>query len=481
MPFHYERLTQLDHSFLIYEGPNSPMHVAATQIFEAGPLRRPDGGIDCDRVRALVESKLHRIPRYRQRLAWTPVEGHPVWVDDARFNIHYHVRHARLPQPGSERLLKRMAGRILSQPLDRGKPLWEIWLLEGLEGGERFALITKTHHCMIDGISGVDLIATLLSEDPEQGIEPAPPWRPRPAPSAAEMVLGETWRRLGTPVEVARGALRLARDEGHVRHELSERMRALGRMLGTGVSNASNTPLNQEIGPHRRVDWTPLDLDRVKAVKKRLGGSVNDVVLAVVAGAVRRFLVENRAVDVSGMDFRVMAPVSVRTRDERGTLGNRVAAWIVELPVDEPDARRRLERIRETTEGLKASRQALGAELLTQVTEWTGSTLLALGARLMSWGQPFNLVVTNVPGPQRPLHLLGAPMVEAHPMVPLLGSLACGIALFSYAGRISFGFTADWDLVPDLHDLVRATERSFRELCRAADLPVPLPTAAQVA
>jgi WS/DGAT/MGAT family acyltransferase len=465
--FAYERLSQLDNSFLVYEGPTSPMHVACTQIYEAAPLRGPGGALDIDRLRDYVESRLHLIPRYRQRLAYVPLENHPVWVDDGRFNLLYHVRHTRLPKPGDERALKRLAGRILSQALDRGKPLWELWVIEGLER-DRFALLTKTHHCMIDGISGVDLLSVLMTDRPTDAIEPPPAWSPRPAPTAGQLVTSELLRSARTPFDLARAALRIARDEDHARHELAERALALGRLVEAGFANASNTPLNQPIGPHRRVDWLPMDLGAIREVKERLGGSVNDVVLAITAGAVRRFLQENRATDVRGLDFRVMAPVSMRSQEQRGTLGNRVAAWIVPLPIGEPDPKRRLELVRETTERLKRTKQALGAETLTQVTEWTGPTLLALGARLMTWGTPFNLVVTNVPGPRAPLFLLGARMLEAHPMVPLLGNLSLGIALFSYCGTLSWGLSADWDLVPDLHDFVRAIERSFRELRRAA-------------
>jgi diacylglycerol O-acyltransferase / wax synthase len=463
----YERLTQLDHSFLIYEGPSAPMHVGSTLIFEAGPLRRPGGGIDFERIEEYVLSRLHRIPRYRQRIAWTPLARDPVWVDDARFNVRYHLRHARLPRPGSERLLKRMAGRILSQHLDRGKPLWELWVIEGLEG-DRVALVAKTHHCMIDGISAVDLLSVLLTPEPTEKAEPPPAWVPRPVPSGARLRRDELLWRARIPLDVASAGWRVVRNAGHEREVLRERLEATARLLRSGMGNASPTPLNQPIGPYRRVDWLSMDLDAIRRVKQRLGGTVNDVVLAVVAGGVRSFLGRRRGIDVDRLDFRVMAPVSTRSATERGTLGNRVAAWIVPLPVGEPDARRRLTQIRETTAELKRTRQALGADTLSRVTEWTGSTWLSLGARLVTAVHPFNLVVTNVPGPRGPLHLLTARLLEAHPMVPLIGNLATGIALFSYGGRLSWGFTADWDLVPDLHDFAKAIEHAFRRLERAA-------------
>jgi WS/DGAT/MGAT family acyltransferase len=468
----YERLTQFDNTFLIFENPNAHMHVGSTQIFEPGPLATAEGGIDVERIRRYVESRLHLIPRYRQRLARTPIENHPVWVDDDRFNIFYHVRHTRLPRPGDERLLKRVAGRVMSQQLDFHKPLWELWVIEGLEGG-RFAIVHKSHHCMIDGISGADILSTLLSLKPTAKIEAAPRWIPRPAPSAAQMARDEALRRLRAPLQLGRDLWKVVRDEDHARRQLAERLGAARGILGTSMRNASSTPFNQDIGPYWRFDWLGMDLDAIRAVKRQLGGTVNDVVLATVAGGVRRYLRDNRQVDVKSLDFRVMAPVSMRTADERGTLGNRVSAWIVPLPLAERDPRARLSRIRQTTSELKESNQALASEVLTGVTEWTGPGLLSLGARLATWGRPFNMVVTNVPGPQEPLYLLGARMLEAYPMVPLFGNLSTGIALFSYDGTLHWGFMADWERIPDLHDFMLAIDRSFRELQEAAAAAPP--------
>jgi len=463
----YDRLTQLDNSFLVYEDANAPLHIGVTQIFEAGPLRGPGGGVDVARVQEYVASRLHRIPRYRQRLARTPLEGHPIWVDDAHFNIGYHVRHTRLPRPGSERLLKRTAGRILSQHLDRSKPLWEMWVIEGLEG-DRFAIVTKTHHCMIDGVSGAELLNELLTPEPLEKIEPPPAWVPLPAPGTVELARDEVVRALRRPVAAAGALWSLARDRDGTRERLAERARALGRLLSSGAPDASRTSLNQPIGPHRRIDWLPMDLGAVRRVRQALGGTVNDVVLATVAGGVRRFLGVHRGEEVDALDFRVMAPVSTRPAGEHGATGNRVAAWIVRLPIDEPDPRRRLARVREATAELKRTRQALGAEALIQVGEWSGAIGLALSSRFIHVSQPFNLVVTNVPGPRERLYLLGAALLEAHPMVPLLGSFSTGIALFSYRDTLSWGFTADWDLVPDLHELVGSVEHAFRRLCEAA-------------
>lgn len=459
----YERLSFLDNSFLVMEGPSSPMHVAATATFETGSLRGAEDGLDIDRIRAYVSSRLHFIPRYRQRLAFVPLENHPVWVDDEHFNIHYHVRHAALPRPGDERQLKRLAARIMSQHLDRSKPLWEIWVVEGLEGGHRFALVSKIHHCMVDGLSSVDLLNVLLQPDPVEDFEPPAEWAPRPAPTALELFTDALGRWAAAPFAIGRNLRDLARQAGDPRSDLRARLRAARDLLASNLQRPSPTPLNRPIGPHRRFDWLALDLATVKQVKNRLGGTLNDVVLATVAGALRRFLARRR-VPTDRLDFRVMAPVSVRGDEDRGQLGNRISAWMVPMPLAEPDPRRRLGIIRATTARLKETKQALGAEALTAVGEWTPSTLLSLGAQLATRRLPFNLVVTNVPGPQVPLYLLGARMLDTYGLVPLTDNLCLGVVLFSYAGRLCWGFTADWDLLPDLHDFVLDVDAAFAEL-----------------
>ncbi len=465
----YDRLSQLDNSFLVMEsnGTAAAMHVASTQVHEAAPLRRADGALDIERIEEYVLSRLDRIPRYRQRLAYTPMEGHPVWVDDDAFNIRYHVRHSCLPRPGNERQLKRMAGRIFSQQLDREKPLWELWVIEGLEG-DRIAVVSKVHHCMVDGVSGSELVATLLTSEPQEKPDPPARWSPRPVPSRLTLGVGEATRAMRAPWQLGAALTRLARDEDDARHHLEERLRALGRLLADGSSAATMAPFNQPVGPHRRLDWTTMPLDRIRAVRRAVDGTVNDIVLATAAGAFGRYLSRDRGMDLEGARFRVMTPVSVRVAEERGTLGNRVSTWTVDLPIAEPDPLKRLESIREVTRELKESKQALGADTLTQVTEWTGSALLSLGSRAMTLGTPFNSVITNVPGPRQRLYLLESPLLEIHPHVPLMGLLGLGIALFSYDGTLSWGFSADWDLVPDLHQMVNATQRSFAEICRAA-------------
>lgn len=462
----YDRLTFLDDSFLIMEKPNTPMHIAGTATYDAAPLTKPDGSIDIDRIRAYVESRLHLIPRYRQRLHWSWFQNGPIWVDYEHFNIHYHVRHTALPKPGDDRQLKRLAARIMAQHLDRSKPLWEIWVVEGLDGGKRVAMISKIHHCMVDGVSSVDLLNVLLTPHPVESFEPGQTYIPRPAPTEFELFLEAAGTVARLPFEIGKNLSNLVEQSRDPRSDVRARLRALRSMLGTGFS-VSETPLNKAVGPHRRFDWLSMNLDEIKGVKNRLGGTLNDIVLATVAGAVRRFL-ERRHVNCEHLDFRVMAPVSMRTEDERGALGNRVSAWIVPMPLDERDPRRRLERIRETTSQLKESKQALGAEVLAAVGEWTPSTILSLASRMATRALPFNLVVTNVPGPQVPLYMLGARMHDNFGFIPLTDGLCLGIVLFSYAGTLCWGFTCEWDLLPDLHDFVLDIGASFKELQRAA-------------
>jgi WS/DGAT/MGAT family acyltransferase len=460
----YDRLSFLDRSFLMLETPTSPMHVAGSATFEAGALQTADGGIDIDKIRDYVASRLHLIPRYRQRLAHVPIEHHPVWVDDEHFNIDYHVRHIALPKPGNEQQLRRLAARVMAQHLDRRKPLWEMWILEGLTDPAQFVMISKIHHCMVDGVSSVDLLRVLLKLEASDTFEPPPRWVPRPTPRPLQLAWDALARYARLPLDIATSFPRNLQEAGDPDSSIAASLDALRQQtLAIGMRSVSNTPLNRRIGPHRRLDWLTMDLGAVKAVKARLGGTVNDVVLATVAGALRRFL-QRREMDVAQLDFRVMAPVSVRTEQEQGTLGNRIAAWMVPLPLGDADPVCRLAKIRKTTEHLKDSKQALSAAVLTQVGEWTPTTLLSLGGRLATRVLPFNLVVTNVPGPQVPLYMLGAKMVDTFGFLPLIDSLGLGVVLFSYAGKLCWGFTGDWDLLPDLRDFVDDVEASFREL-----------------
>jgi WS/DGAT/MGAT family acyltransferase len=462
---HYERLTAVDAAFLAIEDENSPMHVGAVAVFEAGPLSLPEGGVDIDRFRSFVEAVLQ--PRYRQRLARMPVSQRPIWVDDPHFNLHYHVRHVSLPHPGDERQLKRLAGHVFSLPLDRSKPLWELWLVEGL-AGNRFAVITKAHHCMVDGIASADLLTSTMSLTPDPAVPESLPWRARPAPGPLDLALGEAARGARN----GRVALRALGDAAlhplRALDSLRDAVVGLGEAVAASSHRTSETLLNTQIGPHRRFDWLRYDLAHVKQVKNRLGGTVNDVVLANAAGGLRRFLSE-RGEKVAELDFRAMVPVNIRSRDEKGVMGNRVATLAVPLPIDEPDPRQRLARVIETTRQAKGSKLVRGMTLIEQISEWGLDAIFTQLARQTALTRPFNVVVTNIPGPQVKAYLLGAPLVAAYPLVPLYKNQALGIALFSYCGGLFWGFNADWDLLPDLHYLVDAVASDFEELRKAAE------------
>jgi WS/DGAT/MGAT family acyltransferase len=460
---YYDRLSALDASFLELEDESCHMHVCAVLLLEPGPLGTHDGGVDAGRVRDYVESRLPLIPRYRQKLAYLPLEQHPVWVDDASFNVRYHVRHTSLPKPGDERQLKRLCGRLFSQKLDHTKPLWELWIVEGLASG-RFAVVAKMHHCMVDGLAGADLLRVVLSPSPTPVLEPAPPWQPRPAPSDVELVAGEAWRRTKAALGAARVTAQAVTSPLGTARALWQRATGVAETLAGGLAPASATPLNPpHIGPHRRFDWLRFELSEVKAVRAALGGTVNDVVLATATGALRRFLLR-RGVVTAGLDFRALIPVNVRGADEHGVLGNRITELIAPLPVDEGDPRARLARVIEATSRLKSSHQVLAAELIEELSDFTAPAVLSALLRFAIRQRSYNVIVTNVPGPQVPLFLLGAPLCDAFPMAPLFANQALGFALFSYAGGLDWGLNADWDLVPDLHDVVNDLRDSFAEL-----------------
>jgi len=462
----YERLSAQDQSFLAFETRNVHMHVAATQIYDCGDLGTEDGGVDFHKYKRATEAILHLVPRYRQKLKWIPLENRAVWVDDRHFNLDYHVRHTSLPRPGGLDLLARLSERIMSQPLDRSRPLWEIWVVEGLQDG-RFAVITKIHHCMIDGASGVDLSMILMSPTPDREIHEPVPYIPRPVPSSYELLRDEILDRLTAPVELARGIRKFATETEDLRTELGIRLRALRELAGWAVRGASETPINGRLGPHRRFDWLTMSLEDMKAVRRALGCTVNDIVLATVAGAVRAYLMRRR-VDPAELDFRTSAPVSVRRDEDKGKMGNNVSSWIIRLPIGEEDPIRRIEAIHETTQELKRSKQALGVEMMMAAAEWAPSSLLSLGAQAASG--PINMIVTNVPGPQFPLYMLGAKLEAMYPVVPLLENMGLGVALMSYDGKVCWGFNADYEMLPDLATFVRLVRESFARIQDAVRL-----------
>ena len=467
--FHYEPLSYLDASFLALESRTSHMHVAGVALFDATPLKSDEGGVAIDQIKAHIASKLQYIPRYRQRLEWVPYDRRPVWVDDHQFTFDYHVRHTSLPRPGSDDQLRALAGRIVSTKLDRAKPLWELWVVEGLSG-DRFAIVAKIHHCMIDGVSGVDLTTILLNVVPDSSIEDTPDWEPRPAPTPSQLAVAEAARTTRKMIDGLAHLGDAIKDGKEIADRTLEKSIAALKSLSSGwLMPSDRTPLNPDIGPNRRFTWTEMDLEEVKAVKNALGGSVNDVVLAITAGAVRSFLIEKRDYDPGNGQFRVMNPVSTRDSTQSGQLGNQVAMWLLDLPVEDDDALSRYRKIRERTQNLKDTNQALGAATLVELSSGTPITLLSLANRVVGPRlRPFNMTVTNIPGPQFPMYLLEARMLANYPMVPLWAQHGVGVALFSYDGRLLWGIQADYDTLPDSEDFIAALHRAHDDLANAA-------------
>ena len=461
----YERLSFLDNTFLAMEGPTNPMHVGATLAFSAGDLGTESGGIDIDAIRSFIGNRLQYVPRYRQRLEWIPIERHPVWVDDANFDLSYHIRHTALPRPGTEEQLRVLAGSILSRSLDRSRPLWEVWVVEGLPDGG-FALVSKVHHCMVDGVGGVDLLKVLLAPARTDDLGTPGEYEPRPAPTRSQLFADEVARRMRAPRQAIKSVRKLVEESKAVSEELHQRLISMTASARSGwFSRASATPINQRIGPNRRVDFLHTDLEQVKAVKNALGGTVNDVVITAVAGAVRSFLVEDRAVDVTGLDFRAMVPVSTRGEWPLADSSNAVTMWLVDLPIDEPDPVARHHKVRERTDHLKETDQATGAAMLTQSASFTPSTFLSMAARVAAaTARPFNMTVTNVPGPQIPLYLLSARLRRIFPTVPLWVNHGIGVALFSYDGGLDWGIVADRDSIPDIEKFTARLRAALDEL-----------------
>ncbi|MDX6657803.1 MAG: diacylglycerol O-acyltransferase / wax synthase [Solirubrobacteraceae bacterium] len=464
---HFDRLTAVDASFLHQEGQNSHMHVGAVTIFEGPP---PDFEEFLDSLRA----RLHLVPRYRQKLAEAPLQtGRPLWVDDPNFNLEYHVRQTALPEPGSEEQLTRLTARVFSQQLDRSKPLWETWLVEGLEG-DRFALISKTHHALIDGIAGVDLAQVLfdLTPVPQEIPHPDEAWQPAPEPSAAGMVAGEITGLARTGLGVAARAINAAMRPTETIAELREAVEGLGEIAWAGMNPAPETPLNVEIGPHRRFVGVRNQLADFKTVKDAFGGTVNDVVLTVVSGSLREWL-RSRGVRTEGLELRALVPVSIRGSHERGDLGNRIAVMRGPLPVYVEDPVARLQAVRQAMGQLKDSKQAVGAEVLAGVQNFAPPTILAQASRLNFSTRLFNLIVTNVPGPQFPLYVRGREMEDVFPVAFLPADHALAIAIMSYNGKMNFGLLGDYDALPDIGRIADGVEASLAELVALARKQAP--------
>ena len=457
-----DRLTALDTSFLHLEDASAHMHVASVMLFEGGPP-------GYDELLESIDRRLHLVPRYRQKLALVPLgQGRPRWVDDPHLNLRYHVRSTALPSPGTEEQLRALAGRVFAQPLDRDKPLWEVWLVEGLEDG-RFAMLSKTHHSLVDGVTGVDIMTVLFDTSPDPAAPPDPGrrWLPRPVPSSVQLLGEALVERATMPGELARTARALLRAPRQIAWGVVNAAAGVGAMAWAGMNPAPASPYNAAIGPHRRFTWVRTELADMKAIKNELGGTVNDVVLASIAGALGRHL-RRRGQNTDGLELKALVPVSVRAEGHDGDLGNQVEAIMAPLPVWCQDPVARLDMVREAMKGLKDSGQAVGAQVLTELSGYAPPTVMAQASRLMNRQRLFNLVVTNVPGPQFSLYLMGRRAVDPFPMVPLAKNQGLAVAIMSYDGRMNFGLVGDYDILHDIDDLARDLYDSISELADAA-------------
>ncbi len=459
-----ERLTALDANFLFLEQPNVHFHVAGLSILD--PSTRPDGRFGVEDVIDLIERRIHLVPRFRQKVAFVPLNlGRPVWVDEPKFDLEYHIRRAALPPPGGRRELADFVQRVVSRPLDRSKPLWELYVIEGLEDGN-VAVFVKSHHAMIDGMAGIDIATVLCDFSPEpRSVEPEE-YRPRRAPNAGELLRDAFAEQVTHPVRTA------VENTAQFLQAPQAALGRFGQMLGGFASilaagTPPRSPFNVTVGPNRRFAMCEVPVTDAKLIKNALGGTVNDVVLATVAGALHRLLRE-RGEATSGLSLRAMVPVSTRDDSQKMAMGNRVASIFVDLPVGAIDPATRLRKITALTKDLKSSHQAVAAGALMAIGQWAPPTLHGLAARLVARQRLINLTVSNVPGPQVPLYLAGAKMLVTYPVMPLGETTALSIAVTSLSGIMGFGFTADWDAVPDINVLAEGLLASVEDLKKAA-------------
>jgi WS/DGAT/MGAT family acyltransferase len=457
-------MSPTDAGFYYAESENAPLHVGSVAVFE-GPA--PSYG---DLVRLLV-GKLPQVPRYRQRVREVPMQlGRPMWVDDPHFQILYHVRHTAVPSPGGDEQLRNLAGRVLGQRLDMAKPLWEVWLVEGLENG-RWAIISKVHHCMVDGIAGTDLMQLIFDVDPDAPHPEPQEWTAQRDPSSLGLLTGAvvdsvthplrqltSLPALGDVTRTARGMLGSGRT-------LATALPQIARQAATPLARTLTGP----IGPHRRWAWTDAEFAEFKTVRTAFGGTVNDVVLTAITRGFRDLL-QGRGALAENVVVRSMVPVSVRRPGERGTLNNQVSAVFVDLPVGEPDPVERLARIRRQMDDYKQTMQAVDARSIIAMGDFVAPTLLALGVRAaMQTGQLWcQAVTTNVPGPRVPLYVLGRRMCSTHAYVPIAGGTRVSIGIFSYLTSMTFGINADFDSFPDVDVLAGGIRRGVEELLALA-------------
>ncbi|MCU0257922.1 MAG: wax ester/triacylglycerol synthase family O-acyltransferase, partial [Solirubrobacteraceae bacterium] len=450
------RLGPLDATFLHVEDGVSHMHIGSISLF-AGPAPSEH------ELLRVIEAHLHRAPRYRQCVRFVPLQaGRPVWVDDPHFRLGYHVRRTALPAPGGDEELRRLVGRVMSQQLDRHRPLWEMWVAEGMSGG-RWAVIVKMHHAMVDGISGSDLSTLVLDERPDAEAGPPQPWSPEPAPGDARLVADALAERLRLPLDEGRAALRALADPLGTAAQARDIAQGLAAFAGL-LRPPPPTLLNGPIGPHRRWRWARARVAEVKEIRSALGGTGNDVVLAAIAGGLRDLLLA--AGEPLPPTVRTMVPVSVRPRDERGVYDNQVSTMFAELPVGVDDAVGRLDAVHAQLRHLKGTHEAEAGRALVSLEGLLPELLLLVGGRLATARaqHTVNTVTTNVPGPPHTLYFAGRRMLETFPYVPIAGHVRIGIAIYSYDGAITFGITADDDAAPDLQPLCAGIEHGIAEL-----------------
>jgi diacylglycerol O-acyltransferase len=455
-----EQLSHLDIVFLEAETPATPMHTGGVVIFEEQ--------LDFDKVAETIQSRLHLVPRFTQRIVDVPLRlGRPFWVEDPEFDLSFHLRHAALPSPGSDEQLCDYAARLISRPLDRSKPLWELSLVDGLEGNQS-ALVLKTHHAMVDGISSMDVATALFDFDPNQANPGQPQKHPRrPIPSRQSLMTkalasqARTWLDLGNAVRTAATAPRRVLKTG---------AQAAGVVASAALSilkPAAPSSLNIRPGLHRRYAFVRSTLQTFKDIKNVAGATVNDVVLTVCADALGK-LFRSRGEVTEGRSLKVMVPVSVRGEEGRMALGNDIVAVFPDLPIGKMPPFDRLKLIHEQMADVKESQKALAADYLVNATRWSPATLHALAARVATRARMMNLVITNVPGPQQPLYLAGVKMLEPYAVIPLAASQSLAIGITSYNGGIFFGLSADRDSNPDLRQTARYLDESIKELEKAA-------------
>ena len=489
-PAFFTRLSPQDESFLAFETPNLHMHVGVVAMFEAGPFRTTGGAIDLAAFQRYIESRLPFVAQCHEKLARIPITHREIWVDDADFTIERHVRMVHIAEPCGERELRALASEIFSVPLDRSRPLWDLAVVDGYRdpsGDDRFAVICRAHHAMLDGLAGIDFIGALLSREPADAIVPAPAWEPAPLPAASRLLAGEARRIASSPLRLVRTISSLAHD-AETRRGFRDRSLAVVRLITNGVRGTTRTPLTPVPSPARSVAWSQSDGASERGIRARLGGTRDDVTLSAATGAVRGFL-KRHHVGLSGLRIRAMVPTNMRTRAERGGFGNRVSILIVDLPVDENNGRRRLERITESVAQLKQTKQNLGADVLAQIDSVTGTLAQRASMWLAIRTRSYNLCVTTIPGPPTPLYALDSRLLALYPLAPIFGGQRCNVAALSYAGTLHWGVNYTGGDDADVCIFIADIVATFDELAAAAAaapprialVPPPNDTTAQTA